>query len=549
MDQQLKLQLKNRLRTGTQVFWLCSHGDEGRLERELKDFIEEEQHLYVTWDVVSGLSVCPDNEKSRDPMWVMKSLFDQELNFSATDDESSRNYDRSILIMRDLGTILALPQSLSLRRALLERVKNSHLNEVNRARVLILISDNPSPPPEFSDYFSIVDVSLPDVNTLLKEVVEYTCDSVSQSVGTPHPPDALKYKMASSMLGMTVEEAFGTLGYSYRVTDGGFKPEILECIGEEKVKVLRKIDGVSFVPSRQISSMADIGGIDLYREFVARRSLAFTEKAQIDGLDRPRGVGLLGPAGTGKTTLAKATAKQLGLDLVTIDIGSMFDSLVGSTEKKTRRALDAVTAMGNCVVLIDELDKVMNNAHGASGDSGTSSRVLSYLLNWLSERTRGTTENNCFVIVTMNRVANLPPELLRAGRFDRIFSVDLPNPAERMEIVKIHLKKRKIDPDQYPHAGLLDVVTRCDKYTGAELEEGVRNAIFAAYEARSIITPTIDELLAGMAEITPVAKISEKEITEIREFCREKTTPVSSANLLQSKVVGRKQRAVSNSNN
>jgi SpoVK/Ycf46/Vps4 family AAA+-type ATPase len=253
---------------------------------------------------------------------------------------------------------------------------------------------------------------------------------------------------------------------------------------------------------------------------------------------------LIGPAGTGKTMVAKAAAKILGLDLITLDIGSMFDKYVGASEAKIRAALQMVAAMPNALLMVDEIDKAVGGAHeNQAADSGVASRVLSYLLNWLSERDMGSSaQNRCFVMVTMNRTAGVPEELLRAGRFDRVWATDLPDKDERSEILRIHLEKRGVDTDRYGNS-LKRVVSATDEYTGAEIEEIVISARNDAYDDRmstwegagkkgdppdsEAVRPNLDELLSAASEITPVARLNADAVAKIRDFCRRNAYPVN----------------------
>ena len=267
-------------------------------------------------------------------------------------------------------------------------------------------------PEALADHISVIDLPLPDTDTLKTEVIDYLLESARESgEDIPALPAELEHRTAERLLGMSADESARVASLAY-VAAGGFNDKALEIIAEEKVKVIRKIEGLSYVPYARIASAADVGGFDLYLDFVRTRSHAFTEEAAQAGLERPRGVALVGFPGTGKTMVAKATARVLGLDLITMDIGTMFDSLVGSSERRMRSALNVVTAMQNCVLLVDEIDKAMQGAHQAQGDSGVSSRILSYFLGWLSEREQGAKQNRTFVIVTMNRTEGMPPEML-----------------------------------------------------------------------------------------------------------------------------------------
>jgi hypothetical protein len=484
----------------------------------------------------------------------------------ALQEVSGKLVGNGMVLMKDLGAYLngQGQKNLQLRRGLIELCVDNALSNDKRTRPIITLSNTPVPHADIAEYCDVIDFDLPRYADMEKDVFDFIVGSAKRSnkgksTNTAYE-DALKEKIIRSMLGTTSEEAQRIFAYACAVC-GGVNEQVLDVIAAEKAKVIRKVEGLRFIPYEKIPDVSNIGGFKYFSTWLKKRARAYTQHAREVGLELPRGSVLIGPAGTGKTLVAKAAAKVLGLDLILMDIGSMFDKYVGGSEAKIRNALQMVTAMPNALLMIDEIDKAFGGAHeNQAADSGVASRVLSYFLNWLSERDMSAdTDNRTFVMVTMNRTAGVPEELLRAGRFDRVWSTDLPDQDERLEILQIHLRKRGVDPDLYKKS-LNRVVTATDQYTGAELEETVISARNDAYDDRMTaweakdkkgkaptaaqVQPTAEELLKASKEITPVSKINAEGVAAIRKFCRDNTYPVNGERVQDT---GRKSRKVDTS--
>ena len=224
------------------------------------------------------------------------------------------------------------------------------------------------------------------------------------------------------------------------VLDGRLTAGDVDVVFGEKQQIIRKSGLLEYYASQ--ANLGQVAGLDNLKEWLAKRSVAFTDRAQQFGLPAPRVVLLVGVQGCGKSLCAKAAANLWNLPLLRFDVGRMFSSLVGSSEENVRQALRVAESVAPAVLWIDEIDKALAGAGGSGGsDGGTSARVFGTLLTWLSEKTAPV-----FVMATANDISHLPPELLRKGRLDEIFFVDLPTPEERREIFRIHLAARGRDP-------------------------------------------------------------------------------------------------------
>jgi SpoVK/Ycf46/Vps4 family AAA+-type ATPase len=217
-----------------------------------------------------------------------------------------------------------------------------------------------------------------------------------------------------------------------------------------------------------------VGGLGALKGWLLKRAVAFTDQARDFGLPAPKGILLIGVQGCGKSLCAKAVASLWQLPLLRFDMGRMFGSYVGSSEENVRKAIAVAESVAPTILWIDEIDKAFAGTRGSgSSDGGTTARVFGTLLTWLSEKT-----SPVFVVATANDISHLPPELLRKGRLDEIFFVDLPGEPEREDILKIHLTKRGRDPEAFDTAAL---AAACEEFSGAEIEEAIVSGLYDAF--------------------------------------------------------------------
>jgi len=247
-----------------------------------------------------------------------------------------------------------------------------------------------------------------------------------------------------------------------------------------------------------------VGGLEVLKGWLDKRSHAFSEEAKNYGLPSPRGLALIGIPGTGKSLSAKLIARQWRMPLLRLDIGAVFGSLVGESEEKIRKALKLAELVAPCVLWIDELEKSLSSG---DSDGGTSKRVLGTFLTWMQEK-----RSPIFVVATANDVSALPPELLRRGRFDEIFFLDLPTSVERGEIVKVHLGKRRRQVRDFE---LDRIVAASEGYVGAEIEQAVIDALYSAFDdgRREVNT---DDVINALVHLVPLSKSQWERIKELR---------------------------------
>jgi SpoVK/Ycf46/Vps4 family AAA+-type ATPase len=323
-------------------------------------------------------------------------------------------------------------------------------------------------------------------------------------------------------LGLTLSEAENVLAKTL-VEHRCLGEKSVNVIHGEKRQIIRKSGLLEYYDAE--GDFASVGGLDAMKGWLLKRAAGFTDQARQFGLPSPKGVLLLGVQGCGKSLMAKTISNTWQLPLLRFDVGKVFGSLVGSSEQNIRRAIKVAESVAPVVFWVDEIDKAFRGSRGsgASTDSGTSARVFGTFLTWLSEK-----DKPVFVVATANDVSMLPPELLRKGRFDEIFFVDLPAKPERKAIFEIHLKKRKIDPVSFDVDALASASAG---YSGAEIEEAVISAMFDMfYEKQNMTT---ERLLTSIRQTVPLSKTMSEDIDGLRKWAEGRARPATSPEAMQ----------------
>lgn len=277
-------------------------------------------------------------------------------------------------------------------------------------------------------------------------------------------------------------------------------------------------DGALLEPIEPESGLDQLGGLDALKRWLDLRARAWTDEARAFGVDAPRGVFLVGVQGGGKSTCARAIAQRWSLPLLRLDVGRLFHGLVGASEANVRRALAQAESAAPCVLWLDELGRAFGDLSRA-GDAGTTSRVFGALLTWLQDRAA-----HVFVVATSNDVSALPPELLRKGRFDEVFFVDLPTRLERAEILTIHLARRGRESAAFD---LDELSARTDGFSGAELEQSVVGALLFAFAEQRELEQR--DLIRATSEMVSLSRTARESIDALRKWARGRTRPASTA--------------------
>ena len=302
------------------------------------------------------------------------------------------------------------------------------------------------------------------------------------------------------------------------VRDGRLCADAIEVIAAEKRQIIRKTEVLEYYEVHD--SVAGVGGMDLLKDWLRKRVRAFGEEAREYGLPQPKGILLMGVQGCGKSLVAKTIASAWQLPLLRLDMSRIYAEYIGSSEQNMRRAMTIAESIAPVVLWIDEIEKAFSGG-GRSGDmdGGTSARVLGMFLTWVQEKT-----TPVFIVATANEVRGLPPELLRKGRLDEIFFVDLPNNAERIEIFEIHLRKIERPPSAFD----LEAAAAASKgFSGAEIEQAIVSALHDSFfEDRELETR---DILRSIKASVPLSTTMREKIQELRRWSINRVRPVSTA--------------------
>ncbi len=423
-----------------------------------------------------------------------------------------------------LGTAQVLPDPAVVRkvRDLVQPLKESRKTILFLSPVLRL-------PLELEKEITLVDCSLP-TSEELEEALDRVIRSARSRGGLRlelGPEEREQILQAAQ--GLTVSEAENAFAKSVVMTRQ-FDPKIIIT---EKKQLIRKSNILEYYEAAE--EMSYVGGMDELKTWLHKRRLAFTEQAREFGLPEPRGLLLLGVQGGGKSLLAKAVSTMWQLPLLRLDIGRVFSELVGASEENMRMALRLAETVSPAILWIDELEKGLSGlASSGRSDAGTSARVFGSFLVWMQEKTAPV-----FVIATSNDITILPPELLRKGRFDEIFFIDLPNFEERQEIFGIHLIKRHRNPEQFD---LLRLAQEAEGFSGAEIEQAIIAGLYDAFETGRDLENA--DLLRNIAQSIPLSQTMREQMTALRNWARTHAR-LASSDVSARRIVVRPERGYS----
>jgi hypothetical protein len=375
------------------------------------------------------------------------------------------------------------------------------------ARTIVLISHEMKLPQELDHLAARFKMSLPSKQERHGIVMRMAREWAQQKGGMPKVDVKVIERMVDNLGGLT-ENDVERLARQAIFNDGALTEEDIRPLLAAKYQLLNRGGTLSF--EADTARFAEVGGMKNLRRWILQRKASFDGSAP--GLDAPKGVLLLGVQGCGKSLAARAAAGVLGVPLVRLDFGALFSKWHGESEKNLRDSLSSAEALAPCVLWLDEIEKALSTG---DGDSGTSRRVLGAFLTWLSEQ-----RARVFIVATANDITALPPELVRKGRFDEIFFVDLPSPAARLEILGIHCKKRDIAIGENDMKVL---AARSEGFSGAEIEQAVVSALYSAHANNQKVDARV---IASEIEATrPLSVVLGEKISELRAWAAERTVP------------------------
>ncbi len=383
-------------------------------------------------------------------------------------------------------------------------------------RTVIITAPEIVVPAELATLVEYFDLPLPDRDRL-REIIHDVFTRLSKTYTLKLELDAAGVDaMAANLRGLSEEEAERAISQAL-VTRYALCADSVTDVLDAKKQLLRHSGMLEFVEASD--NLAAVGGLENLKHWLGQRRGAWEDAAREFGLEPPRGMIILGVQGCGKSLCARAVAGEWKLPLVKFDTSAVYDKYIGETEKRIRKVFQVAEGLAPCVLWIDELEKVFAGSapDSASADAGVSSRLLASFLSWMQDR-----KAPVFVAATCNNVSALPPELIRKGRFDELFFVDLPSQGERKQIFSIQLAKRKRNAADYD---LEKIAAAAKGYSGAEIDAAVQGALYAAYSEKKPLSS--QSLLDALAQTVPLSITRAEEIASLREWARTRAVPAS----------------------
>jgi SpoVK/Ycf46/Vps4 family AAA+-type ATPase len=331
-----------------------------------------------------------------------------------------------------------------------------------------------------------------------------------ENPGSRVQADSRAYEMLVQNLGGLTYRDTEQLARNAIVHDGAIRKSDLPGVMQAKYELLNRGGALQF--EYETARFSEVGGLSRLKEWLLRRKSVFRGDDEAAHLDAPKGILLLGVQGCGKSLAAKATAGIFGVPLLRLDFGAIYDKYHGETERKLRESLKTADVMAPCVLWIDEIEK---GIAGRGGETGTTQRVLGTFLTWLAEK-----QSQVFVVATANDISAMPPELVRKGRFDEVFFVDLPDRKVRAAILEIHLAGRDQDPDEFDLDLLADAM---DGFSGAEIEQAVVAALYAAHAQKQKLST--QHIVQEVNETRPLSVVMAEQIHALRAWADGRTVP------------------------
>ena len=465
---------------------------------------------YYQWDCVYGLvQILPDKteiriERMQNPLEVLAYILN-----------SKKSGEKNIFVLDDINNHIERDEVKLMFRKIAEATNNN--------THAIILSSIYRLPAELEKYITVLQIPLPKRNEL-GEVLDIVAKQSKVELKTN-----LRNRLIDAALGMTSMEA--DLAYCLASVKDGFDDKSPFTVSSEKEQIIRKSGILDYFPKNE--SLKDVGGMENLKEWLKKRQLAYDKEARDWGLKEPKGLLLLGVPGCGKSLIAKSIASSWNMPLLRLDVGKVFQGIVGSSEDNIRKAIATAEAVAPCVLWIDEIEKGLSGVQSSGAtDGGVTSRIFSTILTWMQEKTAPV-----FVVATANNINQLPPELLRKGRFDEFFFVDLPSQKEKENIFSIHLQKNRQNVSSFA----LDILAqKAEGFNGAEIEECVKEAMFTAYveSQESNIAPKLQmiHILDAIKNTVPLSKTMEKQITDLRKFAVSRAKNASKEIVLENRM-------------
>lgn len=484
-------------------------------------------YVYITtWEEKRAcdfiMSIANDEELIRHPRQVYSwtqtdgiyNEADKKRKLGTTDPIKAMEFvekcdEDAIFIFKDLHVYFGVPGrpiSYDLIRKMRDIIPLLH-ESVSRKNV-VLVSPQLLIPEDMQKEISVFDFPLPDVTEIIG-MIDQIIEENYLDVDLTYED---KEKMAKAALGLTLQEAENAFSRAI-VQNRGLVMNAIKVIFDEKNQVIKKTGILEFIKSNL--NLDDIGGLENLKSWLLKRNNSWLDSARKYNIPAPKGVLITGIPGCGKSLTAKAMSEIWQLPLLKLDMGKIFSGIVGSSEENMRRAIATAEAVAPSILWVDEIEKGLAGT-GSSGDSGTTTRIFGTFLTWMQEKTAPV-----FVVATANNISTLPPELLRKGRFDEIFFVDLPTESERKKIFKVHLSKRvensEVGKDVVVDDMLLTRLSKLsDGFVGAEIEQAVIASLYEAFFHQRDLQ--VEDLETAIRSTVPISVTQKERIKQLRDW-------------------------------
>ncbi len=501
----LALEIETLIRARYPILYIVT-GEETRVEAMLTEIARNRLKKLYEWSYTTGLVPAGTsiqaqkhrNAATRDPLVALDQVIDQ--------------VEPAIFVFRDFHPFLTRSNF-----AVIRKLKEIALHLKNSYKTIVLVSPIQEIPPELDKEITVLSFPLPD-RAELGDLLDRIVDDVKQFRQVVIDLDAAaRDRLLSAALGLTLNEAENVFA-KIIVKDERLGGDDVNEVFAEKQQIIRKSGLLEYCATDE--SFKQVGGMGILKDWLDKRSIAFSREARDFGLPPPKGILLLGVQGCGKSLCAKAVSSLWQLPLLRFDMGRMFGSLVGSSEENVRKAIAVAESVAPAILWVDEIDKAFAGSQGSgSTDGGTTARVFGTFLTWLSEKTAPV-----FVVATANDISHLPPELMRKGRLDEIFFVDLPAEEERAGIFAIHLERRG-----RPAVGfrLPELVAASKEFSGAEIEQAIISALYDAFsEGRPLAT---EHILEALSQTVPLSKTMDEQLARLRTWAEGRARHASVA--------------------
>lgn len=500
-SQRTILDISALLRARHTLLWVVTR-EEVRVERALVEAAALAKFETRFWDCADGISTLNREGKlvelsrSGDPNEALDFIKGQKA--------------RAVYVLRDMHKWL---DAVALRK-LRNLARDLQAAEPREGRAVVILSPSAEIPPELTGHATLIDYPLPD-RAEIAAILDDVLSAVDPEIRANAVPEGTRDAAIDAAVGLTAEEASNCYAKSLvstkRIDAAIVSAEKKRVIAREKVLTWHDPDPRGFDA---------IGGLEILKGWLAKRRAAFGVRARAFGLPAPKGAMLVGVPGCGKSLTAKCIAAAWSMPLLRLDLGALRSKYVGESEGNIRKALSVAEAVAPCVLWLDEIEKALGGATGPQGDGGVAADALGAVLSWMQER-----QGSVFVVATANDVRSLPPELLRKGRFDEVFWVDLPTRTERAGIVAASLAAHG---RTLPAGEIAEVAQAAESFTGAEIAALVPDALFAAFDdgERDI---TVADLLTAARSVVPLAKTASEKIEGLRTWAQGRARAASVA--------------------